>query len=240
MISFFKKSVVAPKDVLTTDMHSHLLAALDDGVKTHDEAIQIILKFEQLGYRKLITTPHIMSDYYRNEPINIKHRLGELNDVIKQKNIAIKVEAAAEYYLDEELMRKLTQKEELLTMGDNYLLFETNFFTEPYQLNEFIFAALTQGYRPILAHPERYQFMTLEKAEELRDRGVKLQLNATSLIGAYGKPVTKMAEKLIEKGWVDLIGSDCHNMMHVTALEEVYRNKFFAKALDLPLMNNFL
>ena len=221
-------------------MHSHLLAGLDDGVKSHEEAVEIIIKFRDLGYKKLITTPHIMSDYYRNEPKQIKRTLHELNDILAAKGIGIKVEAAAEYYLDEELIKKLATHEPLLTLGDRYLLFETNFFTEPYQLNEFVFAAITKGYQPILAHPERYQYMSLEKAEELRDRGVRLQINIPSLMGAYGKPVMKMAEKLIDKGWIDFVGSDCHNFTHIETLAEAYRNKYFIKALDLPLLNNSL
>lgn len=240
VISFFKKTVSAPKDILLADMHSHLLAGLDDGVKLNEEAVHIILKFQELGYQKLITTPHIMSDYYRNEPEQIKNALNQLSVILLEKGIDIKVEAAAEYYLDEELIKKLNNQETLLTMGDNYLLFETNFFTEPYQLNEFIFTAITRGYKLILAHPERYQYMSLEKAEELRDRGVHLQLNIPSLVGAYGKPVMKMAEKLVDKGWVDFVGSDCHNIIHIETLAEAYQNKYFIKALELPLLNNSL
>jgi tyrosine-protein phosphatase YwqE len=107
-------------------------------------------------------------------------------------------------------------------------------------LNEFIFNAITLGYKPILAHPERYQYMTMQKAENLRDRGVLLQLNIPSLVGYYGKPVERMAVKLIEAGWVDMIGSDCHNMLQFKALEDSFKNKNFKKALDLRLLNNFL
>jgi protein-tyrosine phosphatase len=240
VISFFKKSVSAPRDILFTDMHSHLLAGLDDGVKSHEEAIEIIKIFHELGYRKLITTPHIMSDYYRNNPAIIKQALDDLNTIISRIGIDINVQAAAEYYLDEDFIKKITNDEPLLTMGDKYLLFETNFFTEPYQLNELIFTAITKGYKPILAHPERYQYMTLEKAEELRNRGVYLQINIPSLLGVYGKPSMKLAMKLIELGWIDFIGSDCHNQNHIHTLEEAYKNNYFVKALELPLLNNSL
>jgi protein-tyrosine phosphatase len=221
-------------------MHSHLLAGLDDGVKTHEEAVEVIENFYQLGYRKLITTPHIMSDYYRNEPEQILGKLAELNNILQEKQIGVTVEAAAEYFLDENLMTKVKEQQKLLTFGGNYLLFETNFFSEPYQLNEFIFNTITMGYKPILAHPERYQYMTMKKAEDLRDRGVLLQLNIPSIVGYYGKPVERMAVKLIEAGWIDLVGSDCHNMLHIKAVEEGFKNKNFKKALDLRLINNFL
>jgi protein-tyrosine phosphatase len=221
-------------------MHSHLLAALDDGVKSTEEAIELIQHFYKLGYRKLITTPHIMSDYYRNEPGIIKNKLAELIERVNNENIPVTVEAAAEYYLDEELMKKVEAKEPLLTFGNSYLLFETNFLNEPYQLNDFIFKIITQGYKPILAHPERYSFMTLEKAEELRSRGVLLQINIPSIIGFYSKPIQRLAIKLIEKGWVDLLGSDCHNSQYMQVLEEAIQDKNFKKAVDLPLLNNSL
>ena len=136
-------------------MHSHLLAGLDDGVKSHEEAVQLIRNFYRLGYRKVITTPHIMSDFYKNEPEQIIAKAVELNNILQEHEVPVIVEAAAEYYLDENLISKLNAREKLLTFGDNYLLFETNFFSEPYHLNDFIFNAITQGYKPILAHPER-------------------------------------------------------------------------------------
>jgi tyrosine-protein phosphatase YwqE len=92
----------------------------------------------------------------------------------------------------------------------------------------------------VLAHPERYQYMSMKKAEDLKDRGVLLQLNIPSLVGYYGKPVERMAVKLIDAGWIDMVGSDCHNMQQFNALEEAFKNKNFKKALDLRLLNNLL
>jgi tyrosine-protein phosphatase YwqE len=240
VISFFKKKDESIRKTLAADMHSHLLAGLDDGVKSHDEACLIIERFHKLGYSKIITTPHIMSDYYRNEPEQILSRLAELNTILSERGIDVTVQAAAEYYLDESLSTKINESEPLLTFGGSYLLFETNFFSEPYILNDFIFSALTKEYKPVLAHPERYQYMTMQKAEELKDRGVLLQVNIPSIVGYYGKPVEKMAVKLIEAGLVDLLGSDCHNMLQLKALEDAFHNKNFKKALDLPLLNNAL
>jgi len=221
-------------------MHSHLLAGLDDGVKSYDEALQLIQNFHRLGYKKIITTPHIMSDYYRNEPEQILAKLEELKQVLRDNEVPVIVEAAAEHYLDESLIAKIHEQKPLLTFGSNYLLFETNFFSEPFQLNEFIFNSITQGYKPVLAHPERYQYMSMKKAEGLKDRGVLLQLNIPSLVGYYGKPVERMAVKLIDAGWIDMVGSDCHNMQQFNALEEAFKNKNFKKALDLRLLNNLL
>ncbi len=173
---FFKKKKFSPAP-FWADIHSHLIPAIDDGVTSLENARDVILKLQESGYKKLITTPHIISDTYKNTPEIILGGLKELHLFLQKNNIDIKVEAAAEYYLDTWLINEVNEGKALLTFGDKYFLFEMNYVTEPYQLNDFIFSLTTKGYKPILAHPERYQFMTLEKAEDLRQRGVLLQLN---------------------------------------------------------------
>ena len=148
--------------------------------------------------------------------------------------------ASAEYYLDEELFRKVEANEPLLTFGERCLLFETNMITEPYQLKDFIFKITSLGYKPVLAHPERYAYMTREKAEDLRDRGILFQLNMLSIIGYYSKSIQRTAQWLIDMGWVDLLGSDCHVLEHARLIEHVQKSKYFQKALALPLLNNTL
>lgn len=226
--------------MLRTDIHSHLLPGLDDGVNDFDEALIVIKKMHELGYRKLVTTPHIMSDTYRNDAIRIHSRLKELNQFLIENRINIEVEAAAEYYFDTWLLNEVNENKPLLTFGGKYLLFEMNYMTEPYQLKDFIFKVITNGYKPVLAHPERYQFMTLEKAEDLRNRGVLMQLNILSFMDFYSKPVRQMAYQLVDRGWVDFLGSDCHNMRHAGLLGEALKNKYVKKALALPLLNNQL
>lgn len=239
MFSFFKTRAQKNYAPLLTDIHSHLLPGLDDGVKSLEESGQLIRQFIDLGYSKLITTPHIMSDFYRNEPEQIMEKLVLLRQYLKQEDITISIDAAAEYYLDETLIEKINHNKNLLTLASKHLLFETNFLTEPYQLKEFIFAATTQGYKLVLAHPERYQYLVtnFEKVEDLRDRGVLFQINIPSILGVYSKPIQKLAIRLIEKGWVDFLGSDCHNQNQMDALKETFKNKYFKMALDLPLLN---
>ena len=243
MFSVFKSAPRKTLLPLVTDIHSHLLPDLDDGVKTFVEAWQIIKRFEDQGYQKLITTPHIMNDYYRNTPEGIHNKLKELGDFLLEKKCFVQIEAAAEYYLDESLIQLVDNKENLLTFAtQKYLLFETNFLTEPYQLKDFIFKAITQRYKPVLAHPERYEYLNknFDKLEDLRNRGVLFQLNILSLIGFYSAPIQKMAEHLIDKGWVDFIGSDCHNEQYSNLIGKAQQTKYFKKALDLPLLNNSL
>jgi protein-tyrosine phosphatase len=92
----------------------------------------------------------------------------------------------------------------------------------------------------VLAHPERYQYMSIEKAEDLRSRGVLFQINILSLLGYYSKPIRSMAYEFIDKGWIEFLGSDCHNYLQVMELKNAFKNKYFKKALDLPLLNRMI
>lgn len=244
MLNWFRKE--KPLDPRLTlpfvDIHSHLLPALDDGVQSFEETEEVIRVFQRLGYRKLITTPHVMSDFFRNTNEAILEKLQEVNSMLAQKGIEVELGAAAEYYLDENLVKRIESDDPLLTFGKKYLLFETNFMTEPLNLKEFIFLATTKGYKPVLAHPERYLYLqnNFSKAEDLIGRGVLFQINISSLSGYYSKGAQLTAQKLIDNGYIHLLGSDCHNMQHAQLLEGVRRNKYFQKAISLPLLNNSL
>lgn len=242
MFGWFKKKEQHAINPITVDVHSHLLAGIDDGVKTLDEAIEILLQFQRMGYRKVITTPHVMSDAYRNSPETILLHLDKLRACLQEKNIPITVEAAAEYYLDTDFMNTLQSGNKLLTFGQNYLLFETNFISEPLDLKQFIFLASTKGYKPVLAHPERYLYLydNMTKLQDLLDRGVLFQLNISSITGYYSKQVQQLAFKLIDRGWVHLLGSDCHHLQQALLTEKAHEMRYYQKALSLPLLNNSL
>jgi tyrosine-protein phosphatase YwqE len=239
VFSFFSSRKPA-KVPFRTDVHSHLIPGIDDGVKSNEQAFVTIRKMMDLGYEKFITTPHIMSDTYPNTPEYIRAKAVLLNEFLRSQRIGVEVDVAAEYYLDEYTMTEISGEEKLMTFGNNYLLFETNYLSEPFILKEFIFKATSKGYRPVLAHPERYQYMTMEKAQDLTDRGVLLQVNLLSLSGFYAKPVQKLAEKLIEKKMISFIGSDCHNDLQARELEKAMHTTAFKKAIDLPLLNSTL
>ena len=222
------------------DIHSHLLPGLDDGVKSYEEALAILEQFKEVGTRKVYTTPHIMNDLYPNNEEDIIEKLASLEKKISSLGLDVDIQAAAEYYLDETLLDKLDKTpSKLLSFGNKYLLFETSFMNQPFYLNEFIFKAISQGYKPVLAHPERYSYVqnNISLLDDLVERGVLLQLNVISLAGYYSKPVKKLAEKLVDQGKIHFIGSDCHNSQQFSVLREAMTTRHFKKALDLPLMN---
>lgn len=221
---FGKEKINAPVDLgsLRVDMHSHFIPGIDDGAKTMQDSMELITTMAELGYKKVITTPHIMGDFYRNTPEIINTGLEQVRREIKNAGLTIEIEAAAEYYFDFELEKKLDE-EKLLTFGDNYLLFEVSYMNAPDNLDGIIFRMQTRGYKPVLAHPERYPywFRDINNFERLKDKGVLFQLNINSLTGYYSPATAKMAETIIDKGWYEFAGTDTHHTGHLELLRRV-------------------
>ncbi len=246
MFSFFKKKN-KPADLkeltpLYADMHSHVLPGLDDGSPDIETSIELVKGLSDLGYKKLICTPHIMGDFYKNTPETILGAANQLKSALVEEKIDINIEIAAEYYLDEFFFEKIDRQEELLTFGDNYILFETSFMNPSTLLENAVFLLKSSGYKPILAHPERYVYLygKYAKLKEMKEKGLLLQININSLTGYYSKEAKKTAEKLIDDKLVSFVGTDCHHARHIEKLNKVLSYTYYRSALELPLLNRSL
>lgn len=240
--SLTKKQNPALNYFYTTDLHSHLIPDIDDGVKTLDESISIIKNLKELGYQKLITTPHIMSHKFPNTKDTIMFGLEKVKAELEKQNIDIIVEAAAEYYYDEYFI-DLVRKKDLLTFGDNHILFELSYTANPFGLEQVVFELLNQGYKPILAHPERYTLYShsLEKYHNLKDLGLLFQINLNSLNKFYGKNPKVAAEYLVENGLVDFVGSDIHSMRYFDSLKNCIQSRKLEEIFQKnQIKNNFI
>ena len=222
-----------------TDIHSHLIPGIDDGARDMNSSIAMLAKFESLGYKKVVTTPHVMSDLFRNTPDIILGGLEKVQTTASKLNLNIEIEAAAEYYFDETLFERLERKEKLLTFGDNYVLFEFSFHTEPQHVDRLFFELLSQGYKPVVAHLERYLFLegNIDRVYKWREEGINIQLNFNSLTGHYGPQILQQAERLVDSGQIDFVGSDCHRMEHLMLLESKLHLPYFHKLEGLELKN---
>ncbi|NND78029.1 MAG: capsular biosynthesis protein [Flavobacteriales bacterium] len=239
-----KEELLDPVDlsVLHTDVHSHLIPAIDDGSKSIEDSVNMIIRFKKLGFKKLITTPHVMSDFYRNTAVNITEGKNNVNKELDERKINMSLEASAEYYLDDDLERKIENKE-ILPIHSKYILFELPFISEPLNLGQAIFKMQSHGLTPILAHPERYTFWhsDKEKYQKMRDKGVLLQLNLNSLGGFYSPDVRAISEWMVDNDLVDMVGTDCHRIDHLDFLEHrTSRMPYCHKLLEKDLLNKIL
>ncbi len=236
-----KEQLLDPADLgkLRVDVHSHFIDGIDDGAKTIEDSLGMLAGMKGLGYQKVITTPHVMSDYYRNTTEIITTGRDRIAEAAGKAGIDIEIECAAEYYLDADLMPKIKAKD-ILTFGDGYVLFELPFLSEPPNLAEIVFEMQLAGYKPVLAHPERYAFwhQKFEKYQELADKGVVLQLNINSLTGHYSPEVKQISKRLVDKGLISLLGSDCHHDRHITLMDHARRLPTLHQLMDSGLLIN--
>ena len=226
MISFFQKKTFFI-DLLEgfTDFHNHLLPGIDDGAPNPEASVEMIEKFGQFGVKAFVCTPHVMGEYYPNTRKTIGKALEELKAVLPSD---IQITAAGEYMMDQHLMDSLEEGEKMLPITGNNVLVEMSYFQAPINLKEILFNILTNGQKPILAHPERYAYYhskNLEKYKDLKDRGCSFQMNMLSLTPHYGSGMQKAANQLLEAGMIDFISSDTHRLEHLEKLEKIKLNK---------------
>jgi len=229
--------------MITVDIHSHLIPRIDDGAKDIERSIELISSLKNMGYTKLITTPHI-SDMFPNSSETILNGYRALRAKLKEQKINIELEVAAEYYADE-TFEKLLKKRDILTFGgeNKYLLFELSYFTKPKNLESLIQEIKLAGYTPVLAHPERYVYFhdALDSYVKLKALGVLFQINLNSMVNYYSDDITKVVKKLISNGLVDFIGSDAHHRRHLRFLEKSLADTFYTQILKKnSILNNTL
>lgn len=224
MFSFFKRKKRRSFN-LKVDIHSHLLPGIDDGASNLEESLKLIKKMEEIGYKKLIITPHTDLEVYPNTKKSILKSFNLLKDTLNKTDIKINIEVSSEYYLDEGFPL-LIKEDQLIPISNKYILFETSYITKPSLLEDVIYEIKLKNYAPILAHPERYRYILDCKKEykRLKDLGVLFQVNLNSFNGHYGREAKEKVLFLAKNGMIDFLGSDTHKLRHLLSLEETLRD----------------
>jgi tyrosine-protein phosphatase YwqE len=208
---FSKKTTIAAIGTLAgaTDHHSHILPGVDDGVETMAESLRILDTYEALGVKSLWLTPHIMEDI-PNNPQKLQARFAQLAAAYAG---SIELHLAAEYMIDNNLHKLLSENSELLPIGTRgkHILVETSYYNAPMKMRETLQLIKSLGYHPLLAHPERYMYLDNAEYTKLHGEGVKFQLNLASLAGGYGPVVKKKALWLLANELYNVAGSDLHS-----------------------------
>lgn len=240
---FFKKNKPILSDLITADyvdIHSHLLPNIDDGSKSIGDTINLINELKKIGFNEFIATPHVMDQVWENSKLKIVENHKNTLLELQNSDIHNTFKVAAEYMLDDSF-RKLFSTENLLTLKEDYVLVEMSYINAPLQLYDLIFDLQVAGYRPVLAHPERYNFYhdSFDEYKKLKKAGCLFQLNLLSSVGYYGPSVAKTADDLLKNNLIDFVGSDVHHSKHV----EYFNKKIVLKNLDSlkkAIQNNLL
>lgn len=239
---FAKKKKIQITDFFTSsfvDIHSHLLPGIDDGAKDLAHSIELIKTMHSYGIKNFITTPHVLGDVYPNSSEVILQKVKEVQEELAKQGLEdINISAAAEYMMDEQFMA-LLQKGDLLTLKDDFLLVEMSYFSAPMNLYDVLFDIQLKGYKPVLAHPERYNFYhnDFDSYYKLKKAGCLFQLNFLSLTDQYGPHVKKTSQKLLNLDMYDFVGTDTHHSRHLDLLKTLATEKN-KKNLESLMKNN--
>lgn len=228
MLSLFKSKPKLAELIPSgyVDIHSHVLPGIDDGAQNIADTEFLLKEMKQLGFSKVITTPHTMKNVWDNTTETIKNAHHLVQKELPELSKKVALNCASEYFLDENLMQ-LIQQESLLTLKDNFILIEMSYLNAPIQLYDFLFELQLKGYQLVLAHPERYNYFHSNKKEfaKLKKAGCLFQLNVLATVGYYGKNVAETADYLLKEDLYDFVGSDIHHKNHVAA----FQNKVIIK-----------
>jgi protein-tyrosine phosphatase len=226
--------------LMAVDIHSHLIPGIDDGAKTTDDSIFLLKQLKDLGFKKIITSPHVMADGYINSTETILKGRDDVRAAIKEQEIDIEFDSMAEYNIDEGLYPRIEQRD-LLFVGKNFVLVEMPFLAKPSIMGDIVYKLQTAGYNVILAHPERYGYYydtDFKTYYNLKDRNIFLQINLGSLAGVYGKGPKFTAERLIREKMVDFTGTDLHGPRGLEHLQECLKSKYLEKILTYDKLLN--
>lgn len=233
--SFFKRNIVSRNLLVgSTDIHTHLLPGVDDGIKNLMDSFATLELMLRIGIKRIYITPHVMYELPDNTSEMLTKRFRLLNDICPS---GLELKLAAEYMLDTGFKSRM--KEGLLTFRDRHVLVETSYLSPPPGLSNILYEVELEGYIPVLAHPERYMYMTKDDYRVYREKGYKFQLSLFSLTGVYGRGPRKHAEYLLEHELYDYVGSDLHNMKNYQAgLKKLSLTRIQEKKLSCVIENN--
>ncbi len=210
-----------PFEALEIDIHSHLIPGIDDGSPDVFTSVDLIRELRDLGFKKLITTPHI-NELYPNTNDSIFDGLIQLKNELKNETIDVEISVAAEYMINDVFEQMILDDVPLLTLPQNHILVEMPHFSEPVNLHKVLSLLISKGYTPVLAHPERYRHYNgnLIQYERLKSYGCRFQVNILSLVGYYGRTVHDCAWTLLDNRLIEFVGSDLHNYRHLQAFKD--------------------
>lgn len=214
-----------------TDVHAHVLPLVDDGANDFESSVEMLLEAQKQGIKNVILTPHHRGEY-KNTVEQIKEKFEILKKIVSEKGIGINLFLGQEVYYDN--IVNLLEQGKVLTMNDTKFVLIEFSFAERVDMSETIYTLKRLGYKPIVAHFERYSYVTIQDAIDIKDAGGYLQINADSIVGKAKKWHKKFIKQLFNEQLVDFVASDIHsNRENLMAKAYLHVKKKFGKTAAL-------
>ncbi len=232
MFNFFRKSKKNVNLFYNTDVHCHILPGVDHGSQSVEQSLEMLKAEMDMGISRVMCTSHVTAETFENTPESLTAAYNTLCEAVKREGLDIELYASAEYRIDEYWDQQYAAGK-ILPMPGKFILMENSFQQELLQLDELMFDLMVKGYRPILAHPERYGYYShrRQRLDQLHGAGVKFQVNLLSLAGYFGQGPRDTAMWLVKHGLVDMLGTDMHDMNHAQVIQDYLRSKDWRKVV---------
>jgi protein-tyrosine phosphatase len=207
------------------DLHCHFLPAVDDGVRTDAEAVELLLALSAAGFERVMATPHMRPGMFDNDREGLTQAFSRLEEVLRQSSAAgtiPKVALASEHYFDELVLRRLLAGEGLPYPGGRAVLLEFYDMDFLPAIGQRLFELRRRRLVPVIAHPERYRCFWKSHARltELVSAGAAALLDTAALVGKYGKESQKAARRMLDEGVYTAACSDAHRPSDVEEVRE--------------------
>ena len=196
------------------DIHSHILPGIDDGAENFETSMEMLRAAWNDGIREIILTPHNKPSHRNAGPEKINRLMGNLQDKARKEGINIEFHTGNEIYYGSDMTEKLEEGRAFPLAGSAYVLVEFGMGEDIDHIRYGLYEALSHGYRPILAHVERYgrMLMKTNRVEDLVRMGCYIQVNAGSIMGTFGFSAKQFTKKLLAQGLVHFVATDAHDM----------------------------
>ena len=195
------------------DLHSHILPELDDGAKDIEETIAMAKIAASQGFTKIIATPHHRKPEYIIKKEDILEKIKLVNEHLQKENIDLEIYPGLEVYIERDIPLKLKNKELLSLNNSSYILIELPMKQSVDYIEDVLHEVKVQGYKPIIAHPERYLKVIEDPnyVKSLIKKGCYMQVNALSFTGYFGEECKRTVETLLKHKMIHLISTDAHS-----------------------------
>lgn len=206
------------------DIHTHVIPYVDDGSPNLETSLEMIKHEISIGVDTIICTPHHIYHRYEKSVEEIKKNFLLLKEAVEKENLPIKLLLGQEIcYTHREDAISMLKEGKLLTLDNtNRVLLEFSFTREPEDLLDIIYNFGVNHFEVIIAHVERYEWITLDKVKELRSEGALIQINSNSYLGLTSWHEKRFTKKLLKLGLVDFVASDTHSFRPST-LDKAYQ-----------------
>ncbi len=244
MFNIFRKKKHITTLPFHTDVHCHIMPGVDHGAQTIEDSLAMLRAEMEMGINRVILTSHVTAETFENTPETLAAGFDTLKRAVEEEQLPIELHYSAEYRIDEYWNKEYALGHEI-PMPGNFILMENSFQQEMLQLDDLLFDLRVKGYKPILAHPERYSYYSdrKQRLQQIHDTGVKFQVNLLSLAGYFGHGPRETALWMIQNGLVDMLGTDMHNLEHAKVIHDYIASHDWerqAKKLEGHLLNDWV